>query len=594
MSAQFIIEHLWQSTLFGVACGVMIFCLRKGSTGSRHFIAWAAILKFLIPLQALLWVGDFLPALKPVKEDGNANLLGMLSAPPGIKIDTSIPDFSASTAVVESGTFHVNWLVVLSVLWVVVSLVLVVNWVRLYVIAMRLKRRECVPAGSEWIEMVAMLWTESNRQPPELLVSVGSTFQAGVFGIFRQSIIIPQNLAEALSSREREQFLRHELAHAASRDTLWLFVQQRIRDLFWFHPLVWWMDNQISLLREILRDEVVITKTNNKKIYLNCLMKASMIEQPGRCGTSVGLKDSSFGKRALAIAHFKKSALRDWISNTIGAATIVACMGLLVLSVANSQAEESASTENAEAFFATRRAELEKMKSEGESVDLEMTLLEAEVAEHKAKQAGPPQEMTELEKVFIKEIVAMLESESKEEVLDLLLSRLDENSSAPLYFIAANLFIETGNIEKGIDFYRVALDRNPDSNLRLRASRNLGIILLKAEKWNEETHVFEEYLGDSTQSLSGRMEEVAHFLEEAMYLGASDATTYGLLGLAYVNSGKPTAAEYYYEKAIELAPDVGDWKLGLAKSLKLQEKNEELIPLMREIIEIEENRKEEN
>src|SRR4051794_15110965 len=65
-----IANHLWQSTLFACAAGLMTLALRKNSARIRHWVWLAASLKFLIPFALLVDVGNRIewrtpPAISP-------------------------------------------------------------------------------------------------------------------------------------------------------------------------------------------------------------------------------------------------------------------------------------------------------------------------------------------------------------------------------------------------------------------------------------------------------------------------------------------------------------------------------------------------
>src|SRR3954454_12677940 len=65
-----IANHLWQSTLFACAAGLMTRALRKNSARIRHWVWLAASVKFLIPVALLIDVGNRIgwgtpPAIAP-------------------------------------------------------------------------------------------------------------------------------------------------------------------------------------------------------------------------------------------------------------------------------------------------------------------------------------------------------------------------------------------------------------------------------------------------------------------------------------------------------------------------------------------------
>src|ERR1043165_7146226 len=55
-------NHLWQSTAFALAAGLLAFSLRGRRAQTRHWIWLIASLKFLVPLSLLTSLGSVLPA----------------------------------------------------------------------------------------------------------------------------------------------------------------------------------------------------------------------------------------------------------------------------------------------------------------------------------------------------------------------------------------------------------------------------------------------------------------------------------------------------------------------------------------------------
>src|SRR5580658_8720023 len=55
---QALLNHLWQSTLFAAAAGLLTLMLRTNSARVRYWIWLAASLKFLIPFWLLIGLGN--------------------------------------------------------------------------------------------------------------------------------------------------------------------------------------------------------------------------------------------------------------------------------------------------------------------------------------------------------------------------------------------------------------------------------------------------------------------------------------------------------------------------------------------------------
>src|SRR5690242_7952377 len=53
-----IADHLWQSTLFGVAAALLTLAFRKNSAGLRYSLWLTASVKFLVPFSLLVAIGS--------------------------------------------------------------------------------------------------------------------------------------------------------------------------------------------------------------------------------------------------------------------------------------------------------------------------------------------------------------------------------------------------------------------------------------------------------------------------------------------------------------------------------------------------------
>src|SRR6266436_3815184 len=53
-------DHIWQSTLFAAAAGLLTLLLRKNHARARYWLWLAASVKFLIPFSLLVGIGSHL------------------------------------------------------------------------------------------------------------------------------------------------------------------------------------------------------------------------------------------------------------------------------------------------------------------------------------------------------------------------------------------------------------------------------------------------------------------------------------------------------------------------------------------------------
>ncbi|HXY07431.1 MAG TPA: M56 family metallopeptidase [Terriglobales bacterium] len=106
-------------------------------------------------------------------------------------------------------------------------------------------------------------------------VSLGVSQRLSVpaaIGFFKPMILVPAWAMKELSPEELNSILIHELAHLRRWDDWTNLGQKIIRALLFFHPVVWWIDHQLSLEREMACDDHVLSRMENHRTYAECLV----------------------------------------------------------------------------------------------------------------------------------------------------------------------------------------------------------------------------------------------------------------------------------------------------------------------------------
>jgi beta-lactamase regulating signal transducer with metallopeptidase domain len=97
--------------------------------------------------------------------------------------------------------------------------------------------------------------------------------EPGVWGVWNPVIVFSEELSGHLTDSELEAVFLHELAHIKRHDNLLSSLQMVICSLFWFHPLVWWMDRRLLAERERACDDRVIEYGGKSRVYAASLLK---------------------------------------------------------------------------------------------------------------------------------------------------------------------------------------------------------------------------------------------------------------------------------------------------------------------------------
>ncbi len=633
---QFLLTHLWESSLFGVACGLLMLALGRSWSFSRHLLAWSAILKFLIPFSALAWIFEWAKELF-IRESSDsaavAPYMGSLAELLQVNYWLEIESVEASSAA------PFPWSSAMLVVWVVGFIAITYFWIRQYLRVRASIVAECEEADCGWGMIAERVWDKPRERMPQLLVCGDENIVAGVFGIRRLAVIIPSSFSTSFNEAEREAFLRHEFQHIYKRDNLWLFIQKFIRNLFWIHPLVWWLDFQISAEREIMRDEEVIRKTRNVTSYLNCLMKVSNIKLPRSYATSVGIKGSPFARRVKAIGRIRTSRLTDWLSAVGSVAAVLALTAFLssALAIPNLQADEGGErremnmeelkgeiqeiarkVETKGGHLEEYASELESRKKRGGRVSedeqgrlqelrRELDYLKEELEKkvgrlHRASDERADrmaQEMQELERRLSDDHARFENREMAVERLEELRHKLSEDryyedeerqrygddDNNPHYHDSEGEIVERvmslrDDQDAALDLVYSSLNDDSSAALYFLA----GSIHAEREENDRAMDFYKVALDKAPnyrkaaknlgfiQMKIGNLDAAKESFLKTLSLGNEDGRVNGFLGVCYMEAGDGVTAEYHFRRAVRQMPETRDWRQGLATSLEMQGK----------------------
>jgi bla regulator protein BlaR1 len=82
--------------------------------------------------------------------------------------------------------------------------------------------------------------------------------EPGVFGLWRQTILIPEGMETTLSSEQFRAVVSHEWNHARRRDNLSATLQMLTESIFWFYPVIWMVGRRLMEERELACDQAVL------------------------------------------------------------------------------------------------------------------------------------------------------------------------------------------------------------------------------------------------------------------------------------------------------------------------------------------------
>ena len=298
--SSFLVDHLWQSTLFAAAAWLLTLALKANAARVRYGVWLAASAKFFVPFFPLVAIGSqfsWRTAARPLEANVTVfvNRMGPV-APHELRLFTGTVAPAAPVAAGAASTLFNSAAAALSgalpwlcAAWLcgamAVLLVWTIRWRRVASVA-----REGSPIGSGR-ELALLRRLEAARRVarPIALVATDAAVEPGVFGIVRPVLLWPRTIANHLSERQIEAILAHEVSHVCRRDNLAAAMHMIVQAIFWFHPLVWWIGARLVDERERACDEDVIRAGAEPQVYAEGILRTCefYVESPMVCVTGV-------------------------------------------------------------------------------------------------------------------------------------------------------------------------------------------------------------------------------------------------------------------------------------------------------------------
>jgi beta-lactamase regulating signal transducer with metallopeptidase domain len=143
---------------------------------------------------------------------------------------------------------------------------------------LRSLRRSCVIVDAAALHpAVQETVAEFSSIRPVALATSDQVAVPAAIGFFKPLIVLPTWSLRELPTEELNVILLHEFAHLRRWDDWTNLLQKTLRAVFLFHPAIWWIDNRLSLEREMACDDVVLATTENPRGYAQCLI--SLLEK---------------------------------------------------------------------------------------------------------------------------------------------------------------------------------------------------------------------------------------------------------------------------------------------------------------------------
>lgn len=332
MSAALIGNHLWQSTLCLLVAALLNTVLRNNRAQVRYAIWTAASLKFLLPFAPLIALGRRFAWPQSDGADQTVTaLVNTVSQPFAVPV-------SAAVAVTAGDAWTAGSIALVATLaiWLagcgVVLAIWLVSWRR---VATAVANGTPVQHGPE-LDMLRCLEQRAGIRKPSALALSNATLEPGVFGWFRPSLIVPRSMTEHLSEQQVEALIAHEVCHIRRHDNIVAALHMLVEAVFWFHPLVWWLERRLMDERERACDEQVVEWGYEPVVYAESILRTCELYVASPVACVAGVTGSELKSRIEAIMNSQTTQiLGGWRALLLALAALSLVAGPFVVGAAD-------------------------------------------------------------------------------------------------------------------------------------------------------------------------------------------------------------------------------------------------------------------
>jgi len=318
-------NHLWQSTVFVLAVSLLTFLFAKNRARIRYMLWLAASAKFLIPFSVLTTLGSLIPLPTHLSHTVQPSLISYAYiANQPFSANGITGGFSN-----QNLSSHIeSWLpAAFATIWALgVAAVLLTWYVRWRQVSKILQRSVPVVESRE-IEILRRIENEANLPTRIRFVVSSDMMEPGVYGIFHPVMLWPAKLSAQLEDAHLDAILAHEVAHVQHRDNLTASLHMIVEAIFWFHPLVWWIERKLLEERERARDEAVVGVGSGAEVYAESLLKVSRFCTEVPLPYVAGITGADLSRRIRSIMLSNSSDLGMTKKLVLAACAVIAVAG---------------------------------------------------------------------------------------------------------------------------------------------------------------------------------------------------------------------------------------------------------------------------
>ncbi len=242
-----IVHFVWQGLAIGGLVWMTLQLMRRSSANARYLVSSAAL--------ALSMAAFFTTLL--------------------IMVGRGVGGYTAGSAgpmvIPEVGSLE--WLLpYLSACWLLGLCAMLTRLALQWRSAQRLAHGNVSAVDDRWQATFSALCAEMGLRRAARLLQSTVAEAPMVIGWLAPIVLVPVSALTSLTEEQLRTILSHEIAHIRRHDYLLNCLQKIVESILFFHPVVWWISNQMRIERENCCDDAAVqTAGGNALIYARAL-----------------------------------------------------------------------------------------------------------------------------------------------------------------------------------------------------------------------------------------------------------------------------------------------------------------------------------
>jgi uncharacterized protein (TIGR03435 family) len=243
------VECTVRAALLIAAVALVLWAMRIKTASVRHAV-WCGVVVTMLALPALVAWGPHVPLPLLGAQPGQARTVSVATIDRPA-ISAQVPEMSSREVANASRPFVWSWLMSAVVVYLLGMSIFLLRLTIGTIHVQRLRHSAIVKDGQ---------WSHSSLATP---ITVGW---------WKPTVLLPSDWQQ-WPTGQLAAVLAHEAEHVRRRDPLFQWLALLNRAIFWFHPLAWWLDRELSGLAEEACDAAVLAKGHDPREYSQYLLQ---------------------------------------------------------------------------------------------------------------------------------------------------------------------------------------------------------------------------------------------------------------------------------------------------------------------------------